>query len=186
METAHFPALCIEVNIAEMQMLCFNLYQFTDPGSGTCQKPNNKIPQQISVVLKHFLKCLIIFLGNDIIQKGCLLGTDDGQPEVNHLAAAKLFKAVQVPVDSVYSIVYRGCFVVINKIILKANQMIDSQVIIQGIIKPAGCHAAADRIGRSLGFFQVGMKGRFIYFLHICIHAERTFHSITSQQSDSQ
>ena len=117
-------------------------------------------------------------------RKAACWGTDDSQPEVKHLAAAKLFKAVQVPVDSVYSIVYRGCFVVINKIILKANQMIDSQVIIQGIIKPAGCHAAADRIGRSLGFFQVCMKGRFIFFLYSCIHAERTFHSITSQQSD--
>lgn len=100
--------------------------------------------------------------------------------------AVNLFKEVQITVDSVYPVIHCGCFVVPDKIVLKAEQMIDCQVIVQGMIKSVGSQAAANRIRRGLGFFQIGMKGRFIYFLHICFHAEHTFHSITSLQSDLQ
>lgn len=154
MQTADFTTLCIEINIAQMQMLRFNLNQFTDPGSCTGQEPHNKIPQHISAVLKSFLKCFIVFLGNDIVQEGCLLGTDNSQPEVDHLAAVNLFKEVQITVDSVYPVIHCGCFVVPDKIVLKAEQMIDCQVIVQGMIKSVGSQAAANRIRRGLGFFR--------------------------------
>ena len=46
-----------------------------------------------------------------------------------------LYKTVQIPVDSVYPVIHCGCFVVPDKIVLKAEQMIDCQVIVQGMIR---------------------------------------------------
>lgn len=154
MQTADFTTLCIEINIAQMQMLRFNLNQFTDPGSCTGQEPHNKIPQHISAVLKSFLKCFIVFLGNDIVQEGCLLGTDNSQPEVDHLAAVNLFKEVQITVDSVYPVIHCGCFVVPDKIVLKAEQMIDCQVIVQGMIKSVGSQQLRIVLGEDWAFFR--------------------------------
>ena len=92
-------------------------------------------------------------LGYDIVQEGGLLSADNRQPEVNHLAAAELFEEIQITVDSVYPVIHCGCFVVLNEIVFKAEQMIDRQVIVQGMVKSAGSQTAADRIRRGLFFY---------------------------------
>ena len=60
-------------------MFAFNLKQFADTRTCSCQKTNNKVPIHFPILLKAIFKIQIICLADDILQEWFLLDFDRSQ-----------------------------------------------------------------------------------------------------------
>ena len=142
-------------------MLCFNLYQFTDPGSGAGQEPDHKIPVHVAIGFQGIFESHIIFLGDHAVQKRNLLRLHHRETEgvtavpmavrgkssvvrsspaaigIRPFVVQSHSNAVQVPVDPIDPVVDRGSRIVLHQIILIQHQIGRIQFIEQGVVEPA-------------------------------------------------
>ena len=69
-DAADFSALGIKIKIPAGQMFHFDLYQFTDSGTGCDQKSNNKIPEVTMLCSQLRLESFTVFVCDDRVLKG--------------------------------------------------------------------------------------------------------------------
>ena len=69
-DPSDLSAFGIEIKVAAGQMLHFDLYQFTDPGTGGYQKTDNKVPEVTMLCFQLRLESFTVLVCDDRVLKG--------------------------------------------------------------------------------------------------------------------
>ena len=69
-DPSELSAFGIEIKVAAGQMFHFDLYQFTDPGTGGYQKTDNKVPEVTMLCFQLRLESFTVLVCDDRVLKG--------------------------------------------------------------------------------------------------------------------